>query len=144
MVSIHVRPPEADDRIMPGHWGRGDLLMGAGNKSAVGVLAQRITRLVLLYSTAGSALAAFTFKRNQVAAPLRQTLTYDQGKEMAKHQELARATGMRVYFRDSHSPWRKLPLYADTPKVEALAVLNSICVMSRSTSWGRRSLHSII
>lgn len=110
MVSIHVRPPEVDDRVMPGHW-EGDLIKGAANKSAVGVLVERSTRLVLLArmpdATAESALAAFTAKLNQIAAPLRQTLTYDQGKEMARHQDLARNTNIRVYFCDPHSPWQR-------------------------------------
>lgn len=110
MVSIHLRPPEVNDRLMPGHW-EGDLIKGAGNKSAVGVLVERTTRLVLLArmpdSTAESALAAFTAKLNSIAAPMRQTLTYDQGKEMARHRELTRNTAMRVYFCDPHSPWQK-------------------------------------
>ena len=110
MVSIHVRPPEVNDRLMPGHW-EGDLIKGAGNKSAVGVLVERSTRLVLLCkmpdASAESALAAFTNKLRQIAEPMRQTLTYDQGKEMARHKELAAATGMRVYFCDPHSPWQK-------------------------------------
>lgn len=110
MVSIHVRPPEVHDRLMPGHW-EGDLIKGAGNKSAVGVLVERSTRLVLLCkmpdATAESALGAFTAKLNQVSAPMRQTLTYDQGKEMACHRELAKATNMRVYFCDPHSPWQR-------------------------------------
>ena len=38
---------------------------------------------------------------------MRQSLTYDQGKEMARHQELAKATNMRVYFCDPHSPWQR-------------------------------------
>ena len=110
MVSIHVRPPEVNDRVMPGHW-EGDLIKGAGNKSSVGVLVERTTRLVLLAkmpdASAESALAAFTAKLNQIAAPMRQTLTYDQGTEMARHRELARATNIRVYFCDPHSPWQR-------------------------------------
>ena len=58
-------------------------------------------------ASAESALAAFTAKLNQIAAPLRQTLTYDQGKEMAYHQELARRTNIKVYFCDPHSPWQR-------------------------------------
>jgi len=110
MVSIHVRPPEVNDRAMPGHW-EGDLIKGAGNKSAVGVLVERSSRLVLLAkmadATADSALAAFTLKFRSIAEPMRKTLTYDQGKEMTRHKELAAATGLRVYFCDPHSPWQK-------------------------------------
>jgi IS30 family transposase len=109
-VSIHVRPPEIDDRVMPGHW-EGDFIKGAGNQSSVGVLVERTTRLVLLAkmedATAASALAGFTAKLNSIAAPLRQSLTYDQGKEMTRHRELTAATGLRVYFCDPHSPWQR-------------------------------------
>jgi IS30 family transposase len=110
MLSIHVRPPEVDDRLMPGHW-EGDLIKGAGNKSAIGVLVERSSRLVLLCkmadATAESALAAFTDKLNQVAQPLRQSLTYDQGKEMARHKQLTAQTGVKVFFCDPHSPWQR-------------------------------------
>jgi IS30 family transposase len=68
MVSIHVRPPEVEDRLMPGHW-EGDFIKGAGNKSSVGVLVERTSRLVLLArmddSTAACALAGFTAKRKR-------------------------------------------------------------------------------
>lgn len=110
MLSIHVRPPEASDRLMPGHW-EGDLIKGAANQSAVGVLVERSTGLVLLAkmadATAASALEAFTAKLNQIAAPLKKTLTYDQGKEMARHAELTERTGVMVYFCDPHSPWQR-------------------------------------
>jgi IS30 family transposase len=53
-------PPEVDDRVMPGHW-EGDFIKGAGNKSSVGVLVERSSRLVLLArmedATAAAALA---------------------------------------------------------------------------------------
>ncbi|TDN59168.1 IS30 family transposase [Paraburkholderia sp. BL10I2N1] len=110
MLSIHVRPPEVNDRVMPGHW-EGDFIKGAGNQSSVGVLVERTSRLVLLAkmedATAASALAGFTAKLNSIATPLRQSLTYDQGKEMARHPELTAATGVRVYFCDPHSPWQR-------------------------------------
>src|SRR5258706_2308752 len=110
MVSIHVRPPEVEDRVMPGHW-EGDFIKGAGNQSSVGVLVERTSRLVLLArmedATAASALAGFTAKLNSIPAPLRQSLTYDPGKEVRRHQELSAATGVRAYFCDPHSPWQR-------------------------------------
>ena len=110
MLSIHVRPPEVNDRVMPGHW-EGDLIKGAANRSAVGVLVERSTRLVLLAkmddATAESALKAFSAKLEAIAEPLRQTLTYDQGREMAGHRSLTERTGVKVYFCDPHSPWQR-------------------------------------
>jgi IS30 family transposase len=110
LLSIHVRPPEASDRAFPGHW-EGDLIKGAGNRSAVGVLVERSSRLVMLIkladATAASALEGFTAKLRSVAEPMRQTLTYDQGKEMARHAELTTNTGVMVYFCDPHSPWQR-------------------------------------
>ena len=38
-VSLHLCPPEIDDRIMPGHW-EGDFIKGTGNKPSVGVLVE--------------------------------------------------------------------------------------------------------
>jgi IS30 family transposase len=110
MLSIHVRPPQANDRAFPGHW-EGDLIKGAGNRSAVGVLVERSSRLVMLAkladATAASALEGFTAKLRSIAAPMRQTLTYDQGKEMARHEQLRANTGVKVYFCDPHSPWQR-------------------------------------
>ena len=109
-VSIHVRPPSVEDRVMPGHW-EGDFIKGAANKSSVGVLVERTSRLVLLAkmddATAASALAGFAAKLNSIAEPMRHSFTYDQGREMARHRELSAATGVKVYFCDPHSPWQR-------------------------------------
>jgi IS30 family transposase len=47
MQSIHIRSPEIDDRLIPGHW-EGDLIKGEGNRSSVGTLVERTTRFVVL------------------------------------------------------------------------------------------------
>jgi len=110
MVSIHVRPPEVEDRVMPGHW-EGDFIKGAANKSSIGVLVERSSGLVLLAkmadATAASGLAGFAAKLNSIAAPMRHSFTYDQGKELSRHKELAAQTGVKVYFCDPHSPWQR-------------------------------------
>lgn len=110
MVSIHDRPEEVTDRRVPGHW-EGDLIMGAGNRTAVGTLVERQSRYVLLVKMDGtdaqSALDAFTRVFKRVPGQLRKTLTYDQGKEMARHVELSRRLELRVFFADPHSPWQR-------------------------------------
>ena len=37
----------------------------------------------------------------------RRSMTYDQGREMARHEELAASTGIKVYFVDPHSSWQR-------------------------------------
>jgi transposase, IS30 family len=110
MVSIHDRPPEIEERLVPGHW-EGDLIKGAGNRSAVGTLVERTTLFTVLSrmenATAEAALSGFSHVLNRIEAQTRLSLTYDQGKEMTTHQQLTAATGVRVYFADPHSPWQR-------------------------------------
>lgn len=109
-VLIHVRPPEVEDRLVPGHW-EGDFLKGAANRSAVGTLVERSSRFVLLakMSDCSSSAAVEGFNRLlQVVAPaMRKTMTYDRGSEMARHRELAYSAGIQIYFADPHSPWQR-------------------------------------
>ena len=108
MTSIRERPAAVEGRLVPGHW-EGDLIKGAGNRSSVGTLVERTSRkLVLIKLTDAKAETArdgFVAGLLTVPAPLRLTLTY--GKEMARHQELAALTGLRVYFADPHAPWQR-------------------------------------
>lgn len=113
MLSIHLRPPDIEDRQFPGHW-EGDLIKGAGNASAVGTLVERTSRLLMLIklphpqpASAANVLQAFTGKLNSIAEPMRLSMTYDQGREMALHKQLTANTGIAVYFCDPHSPWQR-------------------------------------
>ena len=110
MVSIHDRPPDVEERLIPGHW-EGDLIKGAHNRSAVGTLVERTTLFTVLSrmndASAESALSGFSHVLNRIEAHQRLSLTYDQGREMAAHQRLTEATGVTVYFADPHSPWQR-------------------------------------
>jgi len=113
MTSIAERPAEVATRTVPGHW-EGDLIKGAANASAVGTLVERTSRLVMLVklpefkpASAANVLQAFTDKLLSIAAPMRLSMTYDQGREMAMHKELSKRTGIAVYFCDPHSPWQR-------------------------------------
>ena len=110
MTPIAERPTDVASRTVPGHW-EGDLIKGARNRSAVGTLVERSTRLVILArmegTDAGSAREGFTRKLRHVPAPLRKTLTYDRGKEMAEHERLAQCLAIQVFFADPYSPWQR-------------------------------------
>jgi IS30 family transposase len=112
MVNISKRPPEAKDRAVPGHW-EGDLILGStASGSAIGTVVERSSRFVqLLHLPDGhDAVAlqeAMVEKMAALPAILRKTLTWDQGKEMANHVAIAKATDLNIYFCDPHSPWQR-------------------------------------
>jgi transposase, IS30 family len=109
---IADRPAEVADRIQVGHW-EGDCIMGAGNRSAIGTLVERRTRyLILIHVPTGRPTAeamreGLIAALEQLPAQLRRTLTWDQGKELAMHQQISKQTGTRVFFCDAHSPWQR-------------------------------------
>ncbi len=110
MVSIHLRPPGVDERVIPGHW-EGDLIKGARNASAIGTLVERTSLFVTLArmkgASADAAVAGFSTVLNRIDAQRRLSMTYDQGREMAQHERLTEMTGVAVYFADPHSPWQR-------------------------------------
>ena len=111
MVMISERPPEAADRAVPGHW-EGDLILGKNSGSAVGTLVERASRFVLLLHLPGGRTAEEVRDQmipaiTSLPQALRRTLTWDQGKEMALHRQIADATDMSIYFCDPHSPWQR-------------------------------------
>lgn len=110
MVMVSERPAEAADRAVPGHW-EGDLVVGAGNRSAVGTLVERTTRYVLLLQLpdqrAETVEKAMREAIKSLPAEMFRTITWDQGREMARHAAFSIDTGIKVYFCDPHSPWQR-------------------------------------
>ena len=53
-----------------------------------------------------SVLKGFTDKLLSIALPMRLSMTYDKGREMAMCKEFSKRTGIAVYFCYPHSPWQ--------------------------------------
>jgi IS30 family transposase len=108
-VSISERPATAEDRAVPGHW-EGDLLAGRSN-SYIGTLVERQTRYVMLVKVRSKHTEEVVTALKRVVAKLptqlRQSLTWDRGKELSQHKAFSMATNMPVYFCDPYSPWQR-------------------------------------
>lgn len=112
VFTISDRPPEADDRAVPGHW-EGDLIMGStASGSAIGTLVERSTRFTILLHlpadhTAESVAAAMIEAMSELPEHLRRSITWDRGSEMANWQDIRLQLGAPVFFCNPHSPWQR-------------------------------------
>jgi IS30 family transposase len=107
---ISQRPEEVKDRKVPGHW-EGDLIVGKGNKSAIGTLVERTSRMVFIVplkaKTAKTVAESFSDVFEEIAPEMKKSLTYDRGTEMAEHKWFSTKTGIPVFFADPHAPWQR-------------------------------------
>jgi IS30 family transposase len=112
MVMISERPPEVEDRAVPGHW-EGDLVMGnRQSPAAIATLVERSTRYCQLVAlpdgpSAEAIVEALKASITTLPAQLRRSLTWDQGSEMSEHRRFSIETGVDVYFCDPRSPWQR-------------------------------------
>jgi IS30 family transposase len=111
MVMIADRPADIEDRVVPGHW-EGDLIVGKDSRSAIGTLVERSTGYLMLLHLpqrhgAVEVRDQMITAIGKMPAALRKTVTWDQGMEMAAHQQITLATGVDIYFCDPHSPWQR-------------------------------------
>ena len=110
MLSIEERPKEVESRIIPGHW-EGDLIVGKNNRSALGTLVERMSRATILIPVknreAETVAKAFAKEVKKLPLQMKLSMTYDQGREMARHKLFTKISGIKVYFAHPRSPWER-------------------------------------
>jgi IS30 family transposase len=109
-VSIDSRPRHIENRLEIGHW-EGDLVIGKGQKSAIGTIVERKSRYTLIIKLksrkAHEIQKMFSKKLNKLNAIFKKSMTYDNGIEMAKHEMITNKTGMKIYFAHPYSSWER-------------------------------------
>ena len=109
-ISIKARPDAAQDRREPGHW-EADLMLFARYGQAVLTCQERSSRLLLVRRQPGKAAApvaeSLTNLFSGLPAPLRRTVTFDNGTEFARHYDLTDKLGIGTFFCEPRKPWQK-------------------------------------
>jgi Integrase core domain len=108
-VSMRNRPPEIEDRSIPGHW-EGDLIAGSGN-THIATLVERHSQFTILVKINGKDAATVTSALSQqvkyLPSILRKSLTWDRGMGLAFHKKFTLETNIQVYFCDPKNPWQR-------------------------------------
>jgi IS30 family transposase len=78
----------------------------------VGTLVERTSRYTLLLHLpdghdAAAVDAAMRKAITKLPGEFFRTVTWDQGREMARHATFSVDTGIQIYFCDPHSPWQR-------------------------------------
>lgn len=109
-IPISKRPREVNDRGVSGHC-EGDLIIVKHDKSGLGTLVERKTRLVILVpvkdKNAKTVRESFAEVFKGVEPAMMMSMTYDRGLEMAEHKILTKETRVKIYFAAPYSPWQR-------------------------------------
>ncbi len=107
---IDTRPAEVDTRETFGHW-EGDLIKGAAGTGYLVTLVERKTRFALIGRTQTKEAKAVTRMvvrmLSELPAHVRQSLTFDNGKEFAGHETIAKRLKLDVFFAHPYHSWER-------------------------------------
>jgi IS30 family transposase len=109
-VGIEGRPAVVDRRTRFGDW-EGDTIVGAHRRGGALTLVERKSGYLLLGKVpnlqAATVRQAAAKQYATTPAGLRKTLTLDNGKEFAEHEELEAEAALRIYFAKPYSAWQR-------------------------------------
>lgn len=108
-TSIELRPAEVDQRLKIGHW-EIDTMIGKASGNVLVTMVERYSRYTLIARADNKTAEAVSFGLLRRLAPIRnrvETLTYDNGKEFAKHLFIDDILDSQGYFAHPYSSWER-------------------------------------
>ncbi len=108
-VDIDQRPKEANDRLRVGDW-EADTVIGANHKGAIVTLDERVSKLRLALPQVGKFAKETKESIIELLKPFSQfvkTITFNNGKEFAKHMDIASSLGCDTYFAKPYHSWER-------------------------------------
>ncbi|WGZ93011.1 MAG: IS30 family transposase [Candidatus Thiothrix putei] len=108
-VDIDERPAVANQRERLGDW-EADTMIGKGHQGALVTLDERKSKLRLAFPVANKTAEAVTSSIITLLDSFKDwvhTLTFDNGKEFAKHEQVAQAIGCETYFAKPYHSWER-------------------------------------
>jgi transposase, IS30 family len=107
---IDTRPAEVETRLTVGHW-EGDLINGANGTGNLTTLVERCSRFTLLGRTDSKEAEEVSRKICALFKTLppeaRRSVTLDNGKEFARHEEIAADAALDVFFAYPYHSWER-------------------------------------
>ena len=107
--SIEERPEIVDQRQRLGDW-EVDTILGKGRRRAIVTLTERKTRLALIRKVERRTAQAVQEAITHLLEPWKShvhTLTADNGKEFARHQEISHILGADFFFAHPYAAWER-------------------------------------
>ena len=108
-ISIDLRPAIVDTRSRVGDWEL-DTIIGKGHKQAIVSLTERKSRLTLIAKVKRKSAELVSLSVQRLLEPIAAkvfTLTSDNGKEFARHQEISTVLQADFYFAHPYSSWER-------------------------------------
>jgi IS30 family transposase len=108
-VSIDDRPEIVDQRLRIGDW-EADTIIGKGHSGAIVSLTERKSRLTLIAKVARKSATEVKQAIVRLLKPVTDavhTLTSDNGREFAYHEQIASELDLDFYFAHPYSSWER-------------------------------------
>jgi IS30 family transposase len=108
-VGISERPAAVDEKIEVGHW-EIDTVIGKGHKGVLVTIVERVTKFTRSCKVASKSAACVTAATIKLLTPFKNlvlSITADNGKEFAYHEQIAAKLQCDVYFANPYCSWER-------------------------------------